>query len=184
MSGRVPLTVSRSSPRSVCLESGVQHRAPVQLSNTVSQVLARPSEWLELFKASRKRDAFFLCYRRTSKSAAFIKRPFACNKVCRFWINSAAPQQFWVFAITLDGQCAVRQSEPTFPFRRYLIRPTVVFLASIKPVVARFQRLPPAPMRPRYRALLRPSCFQSWRHRRVRDLPKLRPVLGSGSAEA
>lgn len=41
------------------LETSVFSRAPVQLSNTVSQVLARPSEWLELFKASRKRDAFF-----------------------------------------------------------------------------------------------------------------------------
>ena len=69
MSGRLPLTVSRSSPRSACVEPGIQHRAPVQLSNTVSQVLARPSEWLELFKASRKRDAFFLSYGDTTKFA-------------------------------------------------------------------------------------------------------------------
>ncbi len=107
VSGRVPLTVPRNSPRSVCLDPGVQHRAPVQLSNTVSQVLARPSEWLELFKASRKRDAFFFVLWRHNK-----------------------------------------------------IRPTAGFLVGIKPAMARFLRLPSAPMRPRYRALLRPSCFQ------------------------
>jgi hypothetical protein len=45
--------------------------AAPHLSNTVSQVLARPSEWLELFKASRQRDAFFFVYRHTTKSAAF-----------------------------------------------------------------------------------------------------------------
>jgi hypothetical protein len=39
------------------LASGIA--AAAQLSNIVSQVLARPSEWLELFKASRQRDAFF-----------------------------------------------------------------------------------------------------------------------------
>ena len=49
---------------------GVSHRiasAVVSLfRNTVSQVLARPSEWLELFKALRKRGAFFLRARPSS----------------------------------------------------------------------------------------------------------------------
>jgi hypothetical protein len=35
-------------------------------------------------------------YRRSTKSAAFLKRPFACNKVCGFRIFAAASQQFGV----------------------------------------------------------------------------------------
>lgn len=42
-------------PTHLSLDAGNDHR----FSDFVSQVLARPSEWLELFKAPRKRGAFF-----------------------------------------------------------------------------------------------------------------------------
>ena len=53
-------SVFKQSTATVCAArpSGRRIVGPT-LSNTVSQVLARPSEWLELFKASRQRDAFF-----------------------------------------------------------------------------------------------------------------------------
>lgn len=54
--------------------------ATAMLSNPLSQVLARPSEWLELFKAPRQRGAFFFAL-----PAAQILRTGSCGIHTRFW---------------------------------------------------------------------------------------------------
>ena len=109
VSGRVPLTVSRSSPRSVCLDPGVQYRAPVQLSNTVSQVLARPSEWLELFKASRKRDAFFFVLWAHNKVCGIPKTPL-CVQQIQFFSSDAEGAAGGAEAADDDGAWVVAES--------------------------------------------------------------------------
>ncbi|EIF31665.1 hypothetical protein BCh11DRAFT_07197 [Burkholderia sp. Ch1-1] len=83
-----------------------------KLSNTVSQVLARPSEWLELFKASRQRDAFFLFLSAHNKVCGISKTPLCVQQRLQVsrevveqlteWANNASP---FLLLVSVDNTC-------------------------------------------------------------------------------
>jgi hypothetical protein len=71
-----------------------------QFANTVSQVLARPSEWLELFKAPWSHGAFFfaVAWRKRADISGSTVGPFRINPVSKMNVlrgEAPARQRAW-----------------------------------------------------------------------------------------